>query len=117
MFYLQAPPKLSGIGLQPAAGFSRRYHRTIMKKIRWGAALLAVCFLWGQATPPADPQKAANERRDYIKAHYTKHEFLIPMRDGVRLFTSIYRPKGEGEKYPLLLSRTPYTVAPYGDDN
>ena len=88
-----------------------------MKKIRSGAALLAVCILWGQATPPSDAQKAANERRDYIKAHYTKHELLIPMRDGVRLFTSIYAPKSEGEKYPLLLSRTPYTVAPYGDDN
>ena len=88
-----------------------------MKKIRWSAALLAACFLWGQATPPADAQKAANERRDYIKAHYTKHEFPIPMRDGVRLFTSIYAPKNEGEKYPILLNRTPYTVAPYGDDN
>src|SRR6266446_3993323 len=91
--------------------------RTIMKKIRWSAALLAACFLWAQATPPADAQKAANERRDYIKAHYTKHEFPIPMRDGVRLFTSIYAPKNEGEKYPILLNRTPYTVAPYGDDN
>ncbi len=88
-----------------------------MRKIRWCAALLAVCFLWGQATPPTDAQKAANERRDYIRSHYTKHEFLIPMRDGVRLFTSIYAPKAEGEKYPLLLNRTPYTVAPYGDDN
>src|SRR5437016_2352351 len=91
--------------------------RTIMKKIRWSAALLAACFLWAQATPPADAQKAANERRDYIKANYTKHEFLIPMRDGVRLFTSVYTPKSESEPYPMLLSRTPYTVAPYGDDN
>jgi len=87
-----------------------------MRKIRCSAALLTACILWGQATPPADPQKAANERRDYIKAHYTKHEFLIPMRDGLRLFTSVYAPKSEGEKYPLLITRTPYTVAPYGDD-
>lgn len=38
------------------------------------------------------------------------------MRDGTRLFTSIYIPKSENEKYPILLNRTPYTVAPYGED-
>ncbi|MFN5360237.1 MAG: CocE/NonD family hydrolase, partial [Bacteroidota bacterium] len=32
---------------------------------------------------------------------------MIPMRDGVRLATDIYRPKGNG-KHPLILSRTPY---------
>nr|WP_225872782.1 CocE/NonD family hydrolase [Pedobacter frigoris] len=38
------------------------------------------------------------------------------MRDGVRLFTSIYIPKDQHEKYPFLINRTPYTVAPYGED-
>ncbi len=28
-----------------------------------------------------------------IKAHYTKQEFRIPMRDGVRLFTIVYAPR------------------------
>jgi putative CocE/NonD family hydrolase len=51
---------------------------------------------------------------DYIRSNYTKREVLIPMRDGVRLFTSIYEPKDASQKYPILLSRTPYTVAPYG---
>ncbi|HST51702.1 MAG TPA: CocE/NonD family hydrolase [Pyrinomonadaceae bacterium] len=54
---------------------------------------------------------------DYIKNNYTKREVLIPMRDGVRLFTSIYEPKDASQKYPILLNRTPYTVAPYGADN
>ena len=53
---------------------------------------------------------------DYIGANYTKREVYIPMRDGVRLFTSIYEPKAKTEKYPVLLKRTPYNISPYGED-
>ena len=38
----------------------------------------------------------------------------VPMRDGARLFTSIYVPKDDARTYPILLQRTPYSVAPYG---
>lgn len=62
---------------------------------------------------PGHPQEV-NE--DYIKTHYEKIETYIPMRDGTRLFTSIYMPKDTLQKYPILLNRTPYTVAPYGVD-
>jgi putative CocE/NonD family hydrolase len=51
----------------------------------------------------------------YVREHYTKIERSIPMRDGVKLFTSIYIPRESG-KFPFLISRTPYTVAPYGAD-
>jgi putative CocE/NonD family hydrolase len=51
----------------------------------------------------------------YVREHYTKIERSIPMRDGVKLFTAIYVPKAAG-KYPFMISRTPYTVAPYGAD-
>src|SRR5215468_3072379 len=51
-----------------------------------------------------------------IKAHYTKYEFRIPMRDGVKLFTSVYVPKDASHAYPFLIDRTPYSVAPYGVD-
>lgn len=51
-----------------------------------------------------------------IKAHYTKYEFRIPMRDGVRLFTSVYVPKDTSRSYPFLIDRTPYSVGPYGVD-
>jgi uncharacterized protein len=51
-----------------------------------------------------------------IKAHYTKYEFRIPMRDGVHLFTSVYVPKDTSHSYPFLIDRTPYSVAPYGVD-
>ena len=52
----------------------------------------------------------------YVREHYTKIERSIPMRDGVKLFTSIYIPKDQTKKYPFLINRTPYTVAPYGAD-
>ena len=54
---------------------------------------------------------------EFIRANYTKHEYQIPMRDGKRLFTAVYVPKGPGQPWPILLERTPYGVAPYGEDN
>jgi len=52
-----------------------------------------------------------------VKAHYTKYEYRIPMRDGVHLFTSVYVPKDTSQPYPFLIDRTPYSVAPYGVDS
>ena len=49
-----------------------------------------------------------------VKANYTKTEQTILMRDGVKLFTSIYAPKDQSQKYPIMLTRTPYSVSPYG---
>ncbi len=54
---------------------------------------------------------------DYVRAHYTKYEFRIPMRDGKRLFTSIYVPKDTAKTHPIVMTRTPYSVAPYGIDS
>ncbi|HEX2271156.1 MAG TPA: CocE/NonD family hydrolase, partial [Pyrinomonadaceae bacterium] len=51
-----------------------------------------------------------------VKANYTKIEQLIPMRDGVKLFTAIYMPKDRSRPYPIMLTRTPYTVSPYGPE-
>jgi putative CocE/NonD family hydrolase len=53
---------------------------------------------------------------DYVKSHYTKYEYQIPMRDGVKLFTSVYVPKDAKDRYPIVLDRTPYSVQPYGTD-
>lgn len=53
---------------------------------------------------------------EYVKANYTKYEYRVPMRDGKRLFTSVYMPKDTSKPYPILLNRTPYSVAPYGSD-
>lgn len=54
---------------------------------------------------------------DVVRARYTKYEYQVPMRDGIRLFTSIYVPKDASQPYPFLIARTPYSVAPYGVDN
>jgi putative CocE/NonD family hydrolase len=54
---------------------------------------------------------------EYIKANYTKYEFQIAMRDGKKLFTSVYVPKDDSERWPIMFDRTPYSVAPYGIDN
>ncbi len=55
---------------------------------------------------------------EYIRAHYTKFEYRIPMRDGVELYTVAYVPNDASEKnsYPMLLARSPYSVGPYGVD-
>lgn len=46
---------------------------------------------------------------------YDKYEYRIPMRDGIKLFTSVYIPKDRSQSYPILMTRTPYSVGPYGD--
>ena len=50
----------------------------------------------------------------FIRQHYVKHEYQIPMRDGVKLFTVVYSPKDMKEQHPILMTRTPYGVRPYG---
>ncbi len=52
----------------------------------------------------------------YIRLHYTKHEHMIPMRDGVKLMTSVFVPNDSTKTYPMLMKRTPYNVGPYGED-
>lgn len=53
----------------------------------------------------------------WIRDNYYKIERYIPMRDGVKLFTCFYIPKDTTEKHPILLKRTPYSCAPYGEEN
>ncbi len=70
--------------------------------------LLAGCArLFAQATT-ADSS--------FLRQNYTKREVMIPMRDGVQLFTSIYTPKNAAKASPILLKRTPYSCAPYGEN-
>ena len=60
--------------------------------------------------------RAEAQGLEYIRANYTKYEYRVPMRDGVRLFTTVYVPKDADQRYPMLLMRTPYSVRPYGVD-
>src|ERR1700727_541607 len=87
-----------------------------MKKERW-IHIVCLCLFAGILLPYATAQdRPAAPSEDYVKAHYTKYEYRIPMRDGVRLFTSVYVPKDQSHAYPFLIDRTPYSVSPYGVD-
>jgi uncharacterized protein len=65
-------------------------------------------------------QAPAASQEEFIKTHYAKFEYRIPMRDGVKLFVSVYTPQAGAFKdpgpYPFLMTRTPYSCAPYGED-
>jgi putative CocE/NonD family hydrolase len=61
-------------------------------------------------------QAVAQPPPDSIRGRYTKSEYLVPMRDGVRLFTAVYVPKDTAQTYPILMTRTPYSCRPYGVD-
>ncbi len=73
-----------------------------------GPMLISVLLLFLAQDKPVEA--------NYVRSNFTKYEFRIPMRDGVRLFTSVYVPKDKTNKYPILLNRTPYSVGPYGPD-
>ena len=60
------------------------------------------------------PAGQAQQEQPDSKGRYTKSEQQLVMRDGVKLFTSIYTPQDTSQKYPIMLLRTPYSVAPYG---
>jgi predicted acyl esterase len=67
-----------------------------------------------QTTQPAGSQAAQEPGpapgAAYIRENYSKYEYRIPMRDGVKLFTSVYVPKdviAEGKTYPIMMARTP----------
>lgn len=73
--------------------------KTVRLLLLWIAISMAV------AAQDADPAKPGG---------YTKAEYRVPMRDGVRLFTSVYVPVDTSRTYPILMTRTPYGVEPYG---
>jgi putative CocE/NonD family hydrolase len=60
--------------------------------------------------------KSQNMDSVWFVNNYSKKETYITMRDGVKLFTSFYIPRNESEKHPFLITRTPYSCAPYGED-
>ncbi len=87
----------------------------MLKLLRLPCAVLALVACLFPALPAQQAAPAPGD--DYIRSHYTKYEFRIPMRDGKRLFTAVYVPKdASGGPYPFMMDRTPYSIAPYGED-
>ncbi|MDX9725770.1 MAG: CocE/NonD family hydrolase [Bacteroidales bacterium] len=61
--------------------------------------------------------KAAQNSPEELKKKYSKKEVYIEMRDGIKLFTSIYTPRNSNGPHPILLNRTPYNIEPGGPDH
>ena len=70
-----------------------------------------------QPDPKTAPERPLEADQRYLREHYTKHEHMVPMRDGVRLHTTVFVPKDNRDSYPIILSRSPYGHRPYGVDN
>ena len=66
-------------------------------------------------TESGNKNRTENWKAGISEDDYEKFEYMIPMRDGVKLFTSVYIPTDKSEKYPILMNRSPYSVAPYGE--
>ena len=49
----------------------------------------------------------------FVRDNYIKREVMVPMRDGVRLYTAVYEPVEAGER-PVIMIRTPFPLNPYG---
>jgi putative CocE/NonD family hydrolase len=84
---------------------------------------IGIGFAQTDTTAPA-PAPAVQDQRhqleDFYRTHYTKHEYHVPMRDGVKLYTVVYTPIAEQftdrGPYPFLMSRTPYSCGNYGNN-
>lgn len=63
------------------------------------------------------PASGLTQDSVFVRQNYTKHEYQIAMRDGVKLFTIAYVPNDMSEAHPIMITRTPYSVAPYGPDS
>src|SRR5436189_4571373 len=79
-------------------------HPRFMKRF----LLISLLFAWRSGS-------AQTVDSAWVVQNYTKHEWAVPMRDGAKLFTVIYEPVDHVEKHPILLVRTPYSCAPYGE--
>jgi len=81
----------------------------------YSAALASAYSAFVVASAPLVAQAPAADSA-FVRQNYTKREVRIPMRDGAHLFTIVYAPKdaSAANRYPILLQRTPFSVAPYG---
>ena len=77
-----------------------------------GGLLALLCAFTLNAAVAQQPDPEA----DCVRTNYAKFEYMIPMRDGIKLFTCVYVPNDRSQTYPILLTRTPYSCRPYGAD-
>lgn len=76
-----------------------------------GVHLLLVCAAVAAIVKPA----TAQQELDSLEAlAIIEQKVMVPMRDGIRLATDIYRPKA-AERVPTIFVRTPYNFSAYRD--
>src|SRR5262245_31074642 len=92
----------------------KNLRRKSMKPLKHFSRFLFAIALFGLTNTAFSQAQAQSV--EGVKANYTKKEVQITMRDGVKLFTSIYMPKDQSQKYPIMMQRTPYSVGPYGEN-
>jgi|SRR5690554_589915 len=80
----------------------------LMKRFNYSSLLILIVLFNSYLLYP--------QENKFLEENYIKKEYRIEMRDGVKLFTSVFIPKDASEKYPILIWRTPYSVGPYGED-
>ncbi len=67
-------------------------------------------MIWRQGGSEFHTKKTADQPAKDTRVAFKKTEVMIPMRDGVKLFTVILSPENQTQKLPFLMSRTPYGV-------
>jgi putative CocE/NonD family hydrolase len=97
----------------PPVDFARR---AILLLVSSSLLISSARIAVAQAKRTAKEAAEDAENATYFREHYAKYEYKIAMRDGVKLFTSVYAPKDDSQRYPILLTRTPYSCKPYGVD-
>jgi putative CocE/NonD family hydrolase len=94
--------------------FTKNSTNIHMKKILFS---MLICILALRSN--AQMMSVAQQDSAFIRENYVKSQVQIAMRDGVKLFANIYTPKDASptNKYPMVMQRTCYDVAPYGKDD
>jgi putative CocE/NonD family hydrolase len=81
-------------------------------KVRLSISLLLVAAIGAaQGRGPANPQEIAKRNSteaELESAAIIERKVMVPMRDGKRMATDVYRPKDTSKKYPIIFVRTPY---------
>ena len=96
------------IKVSRAYGRGRKERRTMKKIVSLLLALMCGTMVWAQD----------GERKEinalWLRAHYSKAEYMVAMRDGTKLYTALYTPKNKKAEHPVLVNFTQSECEPYG---
>jgi uncharacterized protein len=73
-------------------------------------------MLWRQNGREFNLRRIADQPAKDNRVPFKRTEAMIPMRDGVKLFTVIFTPENQTEALPLLIERSPYGIKGWNSD-